>query len=115
MKDGYKIVLLPHSLHPDDETSHDGYYLQKFLYPGVEIAQSIEHTLDTYSEADLVIAMRLHSMILSHVMKKPFVALSYGKKTDEFLKSIGYDETIKIPGLTAEKMLEEVEKITTQS
>ncbi len=85
LKKGYDVLFLPHSLHPTDERSHDGYYLQKFLYAGVRTTQSIEQTLEAYSMCDVILTMRLHSIILSLVLKKPFVAISYAQKTRSVL------------------------------
>lgn len=87
---GYKILLLPHSLHPMDESSHDGYYLQDFLLPGVETTQSIEQTLQGYKKCHIIIAMRLHSMILAIDHHIPFVGMSYSKKTNSLLSEIAW-------------------------
>ena len=38
--------------------------------------------------------MRLHSLILSFVHAIPFFALSYGKKTDEFVRGINYEYSL---------------------
>lgn len=85
------MLLLPHSLHPLDEHAHDGYYLQQFLFPGVRITQSIEQTLESYASCDVIIGMRLHSIILSLVYDIPLVALSYGKKTQSILEQNGIE------------------------
>lgn len=91
LKKNYDVLLLPHSLHPTDEHAHDGYYLQKFLFPGVRIAQSIEQTLESYASCDAIIGMRLHSIILSLVYDIPLVAVSYGKKTQFILEQNGIE------------------------
>jgi polysaccharide pyruvyl transferase WcaK-like protein len=39
-------------------------------------------------EIDICIAMRLHSIILSHVYEIPFIGLSYSTKTDEVLNEL---------------------------
>jgi polysaccharide pyruvyl transferase WcaK-like protein len=41
-----------------------------------------------YKEMDLVLAMRLHSIILSQVYNIPFIAISYSTKTDEIIEQI---------------------------
>lgn len=98
LKMNYTIFLLPHSLHPSDIYAHDGYYLQKFLYPGVHITQTIEQTLDTYHQCDLIVGMRLHSSILSLTMKIPLIAISYSSKTESILSEKWY------PFIQAEKV-----------
>lgn len=91
LQKNYDVLLLPHSLHPTDESAHDGYYLQQFLFPGVRIAQSIEQTLESYASCDVIIGMRLHSIILSLVYDIPLVAVSYGKKTQSILEQNGIE------------------------
>lgn len=88
LKKNYHIILLPHSLHPDDEKAHDGYYLQKFLLPGVSITQTIEQTLAAYTMCDCIVGMRLHSIILASVGNIPLIAISYGAKTRAILREM---------------------------
>lgn len=86
----YEILLLPHSLHPGDALSHDGYYLQNFLLPGVMTTQTIEQTLEWYRKCHMIISMRLHSMILAIDHHAPFIGISYGQKTQELLKELDW-------------------------
>lgn len=86
-------MFLPHSLHPTDEASHDGYYLQQFLFPGVTTTQSIEQTLEAYKECHMVVSMRLHSIILALTHHIPFVAVSYSQKTNILLNEISWEYT----------------------
>lgn len=108
---GYRILLLPHSLHPTDESSHDGYYLQNFLLPGVETTQSIEQTLEGYKKCHIIIGMRFHSMILAIDHHIPFIGISYAQKTIQLLADIGwdysYDITIKADDIATS--LQEIE------
>lgn len=107
----YTVYLLPHSLHPDDMTSHDGYYLQKFLFPGVKITQTIEQTLATYSLCDVIIGMRLHSIVLTSVMKIPLLAISYSAKTRAILTEM-HQSFLEAPEVTPEVLLSQIEKLT---
>lgn len=86
----YEILLLPHSLHPTDENSHDGYYLQNFLLPGVSTTQTIEQTLEGYKKCHIILSMRLHSMILSVDHHIPFIGISYSRKTDYLLQDLDW-------------------------
>ncbi len=112
----YTIVLLPHSLHPEDEKSHDGYYMQQFLFPGVLIAQTIEQTLSYYSECHIIMSMRLHSMVLAMAHHRPFIAMSYSHKTDAFLQELQWkyrlDENMDHKVLLAD-VEENYEKLST--
>lgn len=89
----YEILLLPHSLHPTDEISHDGYYLQDFLSPGISTTQTIEQTLEGYKKCHIMLSMRLHSMILAIDHHVPFIGISYGKKTQYLLQDLDWKYT----------------------
>ncbi len=106
----YTVYLLPHSLHPDNIAAHDGYYLQRFLFPGVKIAQTIEQTLATYTICDAIIGMRLHSIILASVMRIPLLAISYSSKTHGILTEMG-QSFFDADEVTSEKLVSTVERL----
>lgn len=107
----YKVLLLPHSLHPTDESSHDGYYLQNFLLPGVETTQSIEQTLEGYKKCHIILAMRLHSIILAIDHHIPFFGISYGKKTDVLLWEIKWPYSLQSDRVFTENISEAIGNI----
>ena len=94
-----RIILLPHSFHQFDQESNDYVFFKDLLAKyfniheksiitnNILISHSIEETYNYYTEnkMDLVLASRLHSIILSRVYKIPYIALSYSRKTDEQL------------------------------
>jgi polysaccharide pyruvyl transferase WcaK-like protein len=53
----------------------------------VKRAKSMQETYKYYSEkkVDIVLAQRLHSIILSQVYEIPFIGISYSRKTTEVL------------------------------
>lgn len=110
IKEQYTVYLLPHSLHPDDMNAHDGYYLQNFLLPGVKITQTIEQTLSTYWLCDVIIGMRLHSIILATVLKIPLIAISYSTKTDSILKQIHAD-FMDAKDVSADKIIVKIQNL----
>ncbi len=83
----WDIILLPHSFHKADPQANDYDFLSQFDYA---ITQSMQDTYWYYKDnkLDIVLAQRLHSMILSHVYSIPYVALSYSKKTRGQLKKL---------------------------
>ena len=89
IKKGYRAVLLPHSFHKTDADADDFTFLQPFAQKtGAEICGDMQSVLAEYAKLDFVIAMRLHSAILSVVHHIPFVAISYSKKTDAVLDGL---------------------------
>lgn len=95
MAHGYEPILLNHSFHPGNPSTNDDTFLKdlKEKYQ-LRSTENIEETLETYKELEFVIGMRLHSLILSLVHAIPFFAISYGKKTDEFIRSIHYEYSL---------------------
>jgi len=92
-KKGYSCVFLSQSLHPTDSIANDEQFAKK-LFPEGHITHTLAQTLDWYPKLDFVVGMRLHALILSFVHGVPFLALSYSKKTDEFLKIVEYPHSL---------------------
>lgn len=92
IKKWWEVILLPHSFHNVDNISNDYNFLSKFLRitEKIRIINSMDEVYlkYIYREMDLVLAMRLHSIILSQVYNIPFIWISYSTKTDEVLKTI---------------------------
>lgn len=86
-----QVVLLPHSFHDSDDLANDFLFLTNFVWETwVSIKQDMNEVYETYKnkEIDICVAMRLHSIILSHVYEIPFIGLSYSTKTDEVLNEL---------------------------
>lgn len=95
MAHDYEPVLLSHSFHQGNQTTNDDVFLAglRDKYQ-LHSSRSIQETLESYKELEFVVGMRLHSLILAFVHAIPFFALSYGKKTDEFIRGINYDYSL---------------------
>jgi len=85
-----KIIFLPHSLHPSDEQANDYKFMEQFLTYDREIYASLAEVYTAYNHQmlDVVITMRLHSIILSYVYGIDQIALSYSQKTHEVIKKL---------------------------
>ncbi len=69
--------------------------------------QTTENLLHNICDADVVIASRLHGVILSHMIAVPVVAISYDRKVDVHMKEIGQSEyCLNIDEFTAETLAE---------
>ena len=88
----WKVVLLPHSFHKTDILSNDFSWMKyiRSKVKNVWVAKNMKETYEFYKEKklDIVLAQRLHSIILSQVYEIPFVWISYSKKTSEILKEL---------------------------
>lgn len=89
-KRGGNIVFLPHSFHSSDTGANDYVFLEQFLKPERTIKNSLREVYESYkySEIDICLAMRLHSIILSYVYGIDTIMLSYSKKTEQTLKKL---------------------------
>lgn len=91
----YEPILLNHSFHPSNPSANDDIFLRDLQEKySLHSTKDMRETLEVYKELEFVIGMRLHSLILSFVHAIPFFAISYGKKTDEFIRGINYDYSL---------------------
>ncbi len=90
-KKGGKIIFLPHSLHPTDIRANDFEFMKQFLNYEREIYADLWEVYTAYNHKmlDIIVSMRLHSIILSHVYGIDQIVLSYSQKTDELIKRLG--------------------------
>ncbi len=96
---GYQVKLLAMK-SPEDEES-----LKPLLLDGVQL---IEHdyasTFTALAEADFVIGMRLHALILAANLNTPFIAISYDPKVDSFNQQINCLATLDSQTLEFEQL-----------
>ena len=60
----------------------------------VEYINSEEDIMRLYSETDVVLASRMHSMIISLIMRIPVVGLSWQSKVDGLAKIMGMQDKV---------------------
>jgi len=85
-----RIIFLPHSLHPNDKLANDYEFMKQFLNYDREIYANLWEVYTAYNHRmlDIVISMRLHSIILSYVYAIDQVTLSYSQKTKQAIKKL---------------------------
>lgn len=93
---GYRVVLLPfQTMHDDDRTVLSSLYSLVQDNGSVELveeAEDLQRIMQRIASAELVIGMRLHSLILSALHGTPFIGLSYSDKVANFCRSVGMGE-----------------------
>ena len=70
---------------------------------------SIEELRGMLANADLVVGMRLHSLIFAASAGSPILGISYDVKVDSFIKDSGAKRSIALDELTSEKLIENID------
>jgi polysaccharide pyruvyl transferase WcaK-like protein len=93
---GYDILLFPgEAVHDLDVINDlkgimtragDGFDPDRILHPRIE---TVDELMPQLATADLVVASRFHGVLLSQLLSKPLVALSYHAKIDELMADTG--------------------------
>lgn len=113
------IRLLPFHLPSDEEAS--SYVKQKIGHLNgtgskVSICSNVtdpQMMLLEVSRCELVVGMRLHSLIYSASQRVPLIGVSYDPKIDAFLHRLDSEAIGTTSSLQADKLTEELEKILT--
>jgi len=91
-KSWWKVFFLPHSFSKQDILSNDFEWMKLIAnkLKDIKIAWNMKETYEFYTEKklDIILAQRLHSIILSQVYKIPFIWISYSRKTNEILNEL---------------------------
>jgi polysaccharide pyruvyl transferase WcaK-like protein len=76
------------------------------------VQQSINHHLEGIGRTDLIVASRLHGVILSHLVAKPVLAISYDPKVDSQMRIARQnDYCLDINALELDKFVERFEAL----
>ena len=106
-----KFILFPMHQGADDQISQE---LKAELEAEAEICSLPAvpaKALKKFSELDLFVGVRLHSLIFALLNQVPLLALSYDPKVEGLLSDLDYLPLIKLEELEAEKAAEKLEAI----
>lgn len=68
---------------------------------------TLEQAYEAIASAELVVGMRLHSLIFAHCIGTPFLAINYAEKNRGFLQAVHKEKQgINLEELTAEKLIQ---------
>ena len=72
---------------------------------------SVEEIMGIIREFEIIIAMRLHSLIYAANQKVPMVGLSYDPKVDGILKSLGMESISNVEDFTLEDLIQDIDNV----
>lgn len=92
---GASVTLVPFRTASGDDDREVGRALQRRMRGEATLLAtadpSVQETLDRLAEADLVIAMRLHAVVMATSMGVPALALAYMPKVRDYMAEIGQE------------------------
>lgn len=86
-----KVIIVPFSFHKTSEKENDYLFLKKIAKKyWIEIKKNISESYKVCKdkEIDVMIWMRLHSIILSYIYGIDLITISYSSKTEEIIKTL---------------------------
>lgn len=123
MEQGYRLCFIPMHYEQDraisaelaKEVKKAANQLDKFSKQDVEQSievvdkmLSIQEVMDYTSSFEMVIGMRLHSLIMATASRVPVVALSYDPKVTEFMNEMEFKECINTEEVTEDGLLDKI-------
>ncbi len=104
---GWKLVFVPMQFPADITIAREAAQLLRDYNPVVlKEKYSPAEILSLTSKFDLLLGMRLHSLIMATVTGVPLVGLSYDHKVDRFLRQIGQVALFSTDNLDAQRLAE---------
>jgi len=74
--------------------------------------ETVDELLAELASTTFVIASRFHGVLLSHVTRKPVIALSYHRKVSNLMKDMGHEEyCLDINTFSADELIEKFKKM----
>lgn len=70
---------------------------------------NVEEIMGVIKKLDLIVAMRLHSLIYAATQEVPMVGLSYDPKVDGILSSLGMEHMCHVENLEYERLVENID------
>jgi polysaccharide pyruvyl transferase WcaK-like protein len=109
---GYAVLFFPTQLRADPPAIHDIVETLERENPGIPRQLlvdppifSSEDLISAMSRMDIIVAARYHGVLISHLLHKPVLAVSYHQKTTDLMARMGQSEcTIEIDVCTLDAM-----------
>jgi polysaccharide pyruvyl transferase CsaB len=108
---GYQVLFVPFHFPDDISACRDTMRIMEKDAFIMKDNVSVEEMFSLIGNLELMIGMRLHSLIMSAVMNVPMVGISYDPKIDNFLKIVSQPNAGRVETLTEEVLSKNIFKI----
>lgn len=107
LEKGWKLVFVPMQFPGDIPVAREALRLLN-NHQGVILKEGYtsEELFSLIKNFDLIVGMRLHSLIMSAVAGVPMVGLSYDHKVDRFLRQAGQEALLSVDHLNPQNLVE---------
>lgn len=106
---GWQVVFIPMHFPEDIAAAREVMKQMKENAFLLKENYTPSETLSIYKAVDMVIGMRLHSLIMAAVLEKPLAAISYDPKVNRFMNLLEINELLDINHLKCHKILDLVQ------
>lgn len=112
---GWQIIFLPFH-YPEDAEAGRAIALQMDREAIVMTDNyTPQQTMAILKNADMILGMRLHSLIMGAALLKPIVALSYDPKVDSFMQLLRQRDCFAVDSVDAEQLVKAMQNVMSRS
>lgn len=107
----FQVVFIPFHYGEDNNCIMKVKSMMKNNAYSIEQKYAVRELLDAVGQLDLLVGVRLHSLIFSGIQAVPLVGISYDPKVDGFLSQIGMKAVGRIDELELSDLLIEIQRV----
>lgn len=115
IEQGWQVALVPFHYPEDVEAGQKIAALMQKLPIVLTGNYSPQETMAILKNADLIMGMRLHSLIMGAALLKPLIGLSYDPKVTSFMQLIRRPECYGVDSLEANQLIQAIQRLGQQS
>ncbi len=104
VRNGWEVILVPFHYPDDVQACKEVSWLMQEPNLLVDRRQTVGALFGLLGAFDLVLAMRLHAIVMSSVMRVPCVGISYDPKVERFLELTGQPNAGSVASLEEEQL-----------
>jgi len=108
VREGWEVILVPFHYPVDLQACQEVSWLMQEPNLLVRERLPVETLFSLMGRLDLVLGMRLHSLVMACVMRTPCVGISYDPKVERFLEACGQPVAGRVENLDGEKLYREL-------